>query len=163
MMAFCTQGIRKCVPSLTTPSFTPARRSKMTARFPPLTSYIAACPTATATKTGTAHLEMVLRTAGLAISKKENRGVKWMGKGCKLMRLKSGSYLMMFRLALSAKTECKLHKLHKLSTSHVRPHSYLQVQKAVEARCLIAGPKNGRAMDGSQRPSPSCNHPNVGH
>lgn len=41
MTAFCNQGIRKCVPSSTTSFLTPERRSKITARVPPRTSYIA--------------------------------------------------------------------------------------------------------------------------
>jgi hypothetical protein len=40
MMLFCSHGMRKCVPSLMTPSFTPESRSKMTAREPPRTSYM---------------------------------------------------------------------------------------------------------------------------
>ncbi|KUI62671.1 hypothetical protein VP1G_11385 [Cytospora mali] len=40
IILLCNQGIRKCVPSLMTPSFTPDSRSKITARVPPRTSYM---------------------------------------------------------------------------------------------------------------------------
>jgi len=55
-MLFCSHGIKKCVPSLTTVSFTPEYRSKITALEPPLTSYIEDCKTVAPSATGTAHL-----------------------------------------------------------------------------------------------------------
>jgi len=53
------------VPSFTTCSCTPDNRSKITARVPPLTSYMAAWPRETARKTGTAHFEIALRPAAM--------------------------------------------------------------------------------------------------
>ena len=65
MIDFCSHGIRKCVPSFTTCSCTPDKRSKITARVPPLTSYMATWPRETARKTGTAHFEIALRPAAM--------------------------------------------------------------------------------------------------
>lgn len=55
MMLFCSQGIRKCVPSPMTLSCTPVKRSKMTARDPPLTSYMDASISMAAATGGKAH------------------------------------------------------------------------------------------------------------
>ena len=60
MIDFCSQGIRKCVPSLTTVSLTPDRRSKMTARLPPLTSYMEAWIKEPPMKAGITHLAIEL-------------------------------------------------------------------------------------------------------
>ena len=49
------------MPSLTTWSLTPDILSKMTARVPPFTSYIEACPRDAAIARGTAYLDTALR------------------------------------------------------------------------------------------------------
>lgn len=67
MIAFWSHGIKKCVPSLTTVSCTPERRSKMTARVPPLTSYIADWANEAPMKSGTAYFEIALRMFGAAM------------------------------------------------------------------------------------------------
>jgi hypothetical protein len=72
MIDFCSHGIRKCVPSFTTCSCTPDNRSKITARVPPLTSYMAAWPRETARKTGTAHFEIALRPAAMMAINRQN-------------------------------------------------------------------------------------------
>ena len=72
MIDFCSHGIRKCVPSFTTCSCTPDNRSKITARVPPLTSYMAAWPRETARKTGTAHFEIALRPAAMMATNRQN-------------------------------------------------------------------------------------------
>jgi hypothetical protein len=64
-MAFCNHGIKKCVPSLTTSSFTPANLSKMTALLPPLTSYIEAWAKETPTARGMASLYRVLSACAI--------------------------------------------------------------------------------------------------
>lgn len=66
-MARCSHGTKKCVPSFTTCSFTPDRRSKMTARVPPLTSYIDDCATETAMAPGTTQRKMELGKAAMAV------------------------------------------------------------------------------------------------
>ena len=65
MMLFCNHGTKKCVPSLTTLSLTPDRRSKITARLPPLTSYIEAWARETPMARGTAYLETALRALAM--------------------------------------------------------------------------------------------------
>ena len=79
MMGRCIKGSRKCVPSLTTFSCTPEKRSKMTARVPPLTSYIAACTPEMVTKTGMAHLETVFRMLGAAMMIGKGESGSWDG------------------------------------------------------------------------------------
>src|SRR5690242_3460981 len=66
-MARCSHGTRKCVPSFTTCSLTPDRRSKMTARVPPLTSYIDDCATEKAMAPGTTQRKMELGKAAMAV------------------------------------------------------------------------------------------------
>jgi len=72
-MLLCNHGIRKCVPSFTTVSLTPDRRSKMMARVPPLTSYMEALTRLTAKVAGIAHFARALRAAGADISTSDGR------------------------------------------------------------------------------------------
>lgn len=76
MMDFCSQGIRKCVPSLTTFSLTPDRRSKITARVPPLTSYMEAWTKDPPIAIGMAHLKTALR-ALVVILEDSKRDYLW--------------------------------------------------------------------------------------
>lgn len=120
-MARCSHGTRKCVPSLTTCSFTPDKRSKMTARVPPLTSYIDDCATENAMAPGTTQRNIELGRAAMTVCVCVCVGV---GGGCG--RLQGGD--------LDGVDVRERRSCHRTARTHHLSHSPLTTMAKVTIR-----------------------------